>query len=249
GIETMGGVMTKLIERNTTIPAKKSQVFTTAADNQTSVEVHVLQGEREMAQYNKTLGRFNLDGIAPARRGVPQIEVTFDIDANGIVNVSAKDLGTGKEQHITITSSTNMSKEDIDKAVKEAEQFAAEDAKRKEEVDVRNQADQVIYQTEKAMEDAKDKIDAGDKANVEAALNKLKDAMKGTDIEAIKTATEEASKAFYPIAEKMYQQANPQGGQAGPDMGGAGFGGQAGDTNTDPNVVDADYKVVDDDNK
>ncbi len=249
GIETMGGVMTKLIERNTTIPAKKSQVFTTAADNQTSVEVHVLQGEREMAQYNKTLGRFNLDGIAPARRGVPQIEVTFDIDANGIVNVSAKDLGTGKEQHITITSSTNMSKEDIDKAVKEAEQFAAEDAKRKEEVDVRNQADQVIYQTEKAMEDAKDKIDAGDKANVEAALNKLKDAMKGTDIEAIKTATEEASKAFYPIAEKMYQQANPQGGQAGPDMGGANFGGQAGGANTDPNVVDADYKVVDDDNK
>nr|WP_300167926.1 molecular chaperone DnaK [uncultured Flavonifractor sp.] len=249
GIETMGGVMTKLIERNTTIPAKKSQVFTTAADNQTSVEVHVLQGEREMAQYNKTLGRFNLDGIAPARRGVPQIEVTFDIDANGIVNVSAKDLGTGKEQHITITSSTNMSKEDIDKAVKEAEQFAAEDAKRKEEVDVRNQADQVIYQTEKAMEDAKDKIDANDKATVEAALNKLKDAMKGTDIEAIKTATEEASKAFYPIAEKMYQQANPQGGQTGPDMGGAGFGGQAGDTNTDPNVVDADYKVVDDDNK
>ena len=249
GIETMGGVMTKLIERNTTIPAKKSQVFTTAADNQTSVEVHVLQGEREMAQYNKTLGRFNLDGIAPARRGVPQIEVTFDIDANGIVNVSAKDLGTGKEQHITITSSTNMSKEDIDKAVREAEQFAAEDAKRKEEVDVRNQADQVIYQTEKALEDAKDKIDANDKATVEAALNKLKDAMKGTDTEAIKAATEEASKAFYPIAEKMYQQANPQGGQAGPDMG-ANFGGQAGgDTNTDPNVVDADYKVVDDDNK
>ncbi|MCI7473103.1 MAG: molecular chaperone DnaK [Clostridiales bacterium] len=248
GIETMGGVMTKLIERNTTIPAKKSQVFTTAADNQTSVEVHVLQGEREMAQYNKTLGRFNLDGIAPARRGVPQIEVTFDIDANGIVNVSAKDLGTGKEQHITITSSTNMSKEDIDKAVREAEQFAAEDAKRKEEVDVRNQADQVIYQTEKALEDAKDKIDAGDKANVEAALNKLKDAMKGTDIEAIKTATEEASKAFYPIAEKMYQQANPQGGQAGPDMGGCA-GGDCGSCNTDPNVVDADYQVVDDDQK
>ncbi|WP_130870647.1 molecular chaperone DnaK [Intestinimonas massiliensis (ex Afouda et al. 2020)] len=250
GIETMGGVMTKLIERNTTIPAKKSQIFTTAADNQTSVEVHVLQGEREMAQYNKTLGRFNLDGIAPARRGVPQIEVTFDIDANGIVNVSAKDLGTGKEQHITITSSTNMSKEDIDKAVKEAEQFAAEDAKRKEEVDVRNQADQVVYQTEKALEDAKDKIDAGDKANVEAALNKLKEALKGTDIQAIKNATEEATKAFYPVAEKMYQQANPQGGQPGPDMGGANFGGgQAGGANTDPNVVDADYKVVDDDNK
>ena len=246
GIETMGGVMTKLIERNTTIPAKKSQVFTTAADNQTSVEVHVLQGEREMAQYNKTLGRFNLDGIAPARRGVPQIEVTFDIDANGIVNVSAKDLGTGKEQHITITSSTNMSKEDIDKAVKEAEQFAAEDAKKKEEIDVRNQADQVVYQTEKALEDAKDKISADDKATVEAALNKLKDALKGTDVAAIKAATEEASKAFYPIAEKMYQQANPQGGQQpGPDMGGA----QAGSASSDPNVVDADYEVVDDDNQ
>ena len=252
GIETMGGVMTKLIERNTTIPAKKSQVFTTAADNQTSVEVHVLQGEREMAQYNKTLGRFNLDGIAPARRGVPQIEVTFDIDANGIVNVSAKDLGTGKEQHITITSSTNMSKEDIDKAVKEAEQFAAEDAKKKEEIDVRNQADQVVYQTEKALEDAKDKIDASDKASVEAALNKLKEALKGTDVEAIKAATEETTKAFYPIAEKMYQQANPQGGQAGPDMGGcAGCAGGdcGGSCGTDPNVVDADYKVVDDDNK
>ncbi|MGN8969108.1 molecular chaperone DnaK [Intestinimonas sp. HCP28S3_D6] len=249
GIETMGGVMTKLIERNTTIPCNKSQVFTTAADNQTSVEVHVLQGEREMAQYNKTLGRFNLDGIAPARRGVPQIEVTFDIDANGIVNVSAKDLGTGKEQHITITSSTNMSKEDIDKAVREAEQFAAEDAKRKEEVDVRNQADQVVYQTEKALEDAKDKIDASDKASVEAALNKLKEALKGTDVEAIKAATEETTKAFYPIAEKMYQQANPQGGQAGPDMGGCAGGDCGGSCGTDPNVVDADYKVVDDDNK
>ena len=249
GIETMGGVMTKLIERNTTIPAKKSQVFTTAADNQTSVEVHVLQGEREMAQYNKTLGRFNLDGIAPARRGVPQIEVTFDIDANGIVNVSAKDLGTGKEQHITITSSTNMSKEDIDKAVKEAEQFAAEDAKRKEEVDVRNQGDQMVYQTEKVMEDLKDKIDAGDKATLDAALGKLKDALKGTDVEAIKTATEELSKAFYPISEKLYNQAGgPQTG-AGPDMGGAGFtgGASAAGADTDPNVVDADYTVVDGD--
>ena len=242
GIETQGGVMNKLIERNTTIPAKKSQIYTTAADNQTSVEVHVLQGERDLAQYNKTLGRFNLDGIAPARRGVPQIEVTFDIDANGIVNVSAKDLGTGREQHITITSSTNMSKEDIDKAVKEAEQFAAEDAKRREEVDVRNQADQVIYQTEKALDDMKDKIDAGEKATVEGALNKLRDTLKGTDVEAIKAATEEASKAFYPIAEKMYQQAGPQGGQPGPDMGGANFtGGGSGD-----GVVDADYEVVDD---
>ena len=249
GIETMGGVMTKLIERNTTIPAKKSQTFTTAADNQTSVEVHVLQGEREMAQYNKTLGRFNLDGIAPARRGVPQIEVTFDIDANGIVNVSAKDLGTGKEQHITITSSTNMSKEDIDKAVKEAEQFAAEDAKRKEEVDVRNQGDQMVYQTEKVMEDLKDKIDAGDKATLDAALGKLKDALKGTDVEAIKTATEELSKAFYPISEKLYNQAGgPQTG-AGPDMGGAVFtgGASAAGADTDPNVVDADYTVVDGD--
>ncbi|MCI5927066.1 MAG: molecular chaperone DnaK [Pseudoflavonifractor capillosus] len=249
GIETMGGVMTKLIERNTTIPAKKSQIFTTAADNQTSVEVHVLQGEREMAQYNKTLGRFNLDGIAPARRGVPQIEVTFDIDANGIVNVSAKDLGTGKEQHITITSSTNMSKEDIDKAVREAEQFAAEDAKRKEEVDVRNQGDQMVYQTEKVMEDLKDKLSAEDKNTLDTALNKLKDALKGTDTQAIKAATEELGKAFYPISEKLYSQAGGQ--QAGPDMGGAGFGGaQAGQSdNSDPNVVDADYKVVDDDNK
>ena len=236
GIETMGGVMTKLIERNTTIPVKKSQVFTTAADNQTSVEVHVLQGEREMAQYNKTLGRFNLDGIAPARRGVPQIEVTFDIDANGIVNVSAKDLGTGKEQHITITSSTNMSKEDIDKAVKEAEQFAAEDAKRKEEVDVRNQGDQVVYQTEKALEEMGDKIDAADKASVQSAVDKLKEALKGSDTEAIKSATEEATKAFYPIAEKMYAQSNPQGGQAG-------------GADSDPNVVDADYTVMDDDKK
>ena len=246
GIETMGGVMTKLIERNTTIPTKKSQIFTTAADNQTSVEVHVLQGEREMAQYNKTLGRFNLDGIAPARRGVPQIEVTFDIDANGIVNVSAKDMGTGKEQHITITSSTNMSKEDVEKAVKEAEQFAAEDAKRKEEVDVRNQGDQMVYQTEKVMEELKDKIDSGDKATLDAALTKLKDALKGTDVEAIKSATKELSKAFYPISEKLYNQA---GAQAGGAQGSAGFtgGAQAGGADTDPNVVDADYEVVDDD--
>ncbi|WP_294476206.1 Hsp70 family protein, partial [uncultured Intestinimonas sp.] len=236
----------KLIERNTTIPAKKSQVFTTAADNQTSVEVHVLQGEREMAQYNKTLGRFNLDGIAPARRGVPQIEVTFDIDANGIVNVSAKDLGTGKEQHITITSSTNMSKEDIDKAVKEAEQFAAEDAKRKEEVEIRNQGDQMVYQTEKVMEELKDKLDASDKSTLDAALSKLKEALKGADANAIKTATEELSRTFYPISEKLYNQAGgPQAG--GPDMGGAGFGGGQAAGGADPNVVDADYQVVDDD--
>jgi len=249
GIETMGGVMTKLIDRNTTIPVKKSQTFTTAADNQTSVEVHVLQGEREMAQYNKTLGKFHLDGIAPARRGVPQIEVTFDIDANGIVNVSAKDLGTGKEQHITITSSTNMSKDDIDKAVREAEQFAAEDAKRKEEVDVRNQGDQMVYQTEKTLEEMGDKIPASDKAGVESALGKLKETLKGNDTQAIKNATEELTKAFYAVSEKLYQQ---QGGQAGPDMGGANFGGgqQAqGGSGSGPDVVDADYTVVDDDNK
>ena len=248
GIETMGGVCTRLIERNTTIPVKKSQIFSTAADNQTSVEVNVLQGEREMAAANKSLGRFHLDGIAPARRGVPQIEVTFDIDANGIVNVSAKDLGTGKEQHITITSSTNMSKEDIDKAVHEAEQFAAEDKKQREAADVRNQADQMVFQTEKTLEDMGDKLDAGDKANVESALGKLKETLKGSDTEAIKNATEELTKAFYAVSEKLYQQNGQQAG--GPDMGGANFGGgQAGGNDAGPDVVDADYTVVDDDNK
>ena len=242
GIETMGGVMTKLIERNTTIPAKKSQIFTTAADNQTSVEVHVLQGEREMAQYNKTLGRFHLDGIAPARRGVPQIEVTFDIDANGIVNVSAKDLGTGKEQHITITSSTNMSKEDVEKAVREAEQFAAEDAKRKEEVDTRNQADQMVYQTEKTLEEMGDKLSDGDKADIQGKLNVLKEALKGTDSQAIKNATEELTKAFYAVSEKLYNQQGGQQAGPGPD------GGTGADADGADNVVDADYEVVDDEN-
>ncbi len=246
GIETMGGVMTKLIDRNTTIPAKKSQTFTTAADNQTSVEVHVLQGEREMAQYNKTLGKFHLDGIAPARRGVPQIEVTFDIDANGIVNVSAKDLGTGTEQHITITSSTNMSKEDVDKAVREAEQFAAEDAKRKEEVDTRNEADQMVYQTEKILDEMGDKLDAGDKGAIDSALNRVKDALKGNDSQAIKNATEELKKAFYAASEKLYGQAGQAG--PGPDMGGAGFGGGSTQGGGD-NVVDADFEVMDDDQK
>ena len=245
GIETMGGVMTRLIDRNTTIPAKKSQTFTTAADNQTSVEVHVLQGEREMAQYNKTLGKFHLDGIAPARRGVPQIEVTFDIDANGIVNVSAKDLGTGTEQHITITSSTNMSKEDVDKAVRDAEQFAAEDAKRKEEVDTRNEADQMVYQTEKILEEMGDKLDAGDKSNIQSQVDKVKDALKGTDTQAIKNATEELKKAFYAASEKLYGQAGGQAGP-GPDMGGAGFGGGQAQGGPD-NVVDADFEVMDDD--
>ena len=245
GIETMGGVNTKLIERNTTIPAKKSQIFTTAADNQTSVEVHVLQGEREMAQYNKTLGRFQLDGIAPARRGVPQIEVTFDIDANGIVNVSAKDLGTGKEQHITITASTNMSKEDIDKAVKEAEMYAAEDAKRKEEVDVRNQGDQMVYQTEKTIADLGDKLDAGEKAEVEGKLNALKQALTGTDTAAIKAATEELTQAFYKLSEKLYQQAGgPQGQGFDPSQA---AGGAQGTAPNGQDYYDADYTVVDDD--
>ena len=210
GIETLGGVCTKLIERNTTIPTKKSQVFSTAADGQTSVEIHVLQGEREMAQYNKTLGRFNLTGIAPAPRGVPQIEVTFDIDANGIVNVSAKDLGTGAEQKITITASTNLSDEDIDKAVKEAEQYAEEDKKKKEEIEVRNQADSLVYQSEKALEEMKDKISEEEKASVTAECEKVKEALKGTDTEAIKSATESLTKVFYEISAKMYQQANPE---------------------------------------
>ncbi len=241
GIETMGGVFTKLIDRNTTIPVKKSQVFSTAADNQTSVEVNVLQGEREMAAANKSLGRFHLDGIAPARRGVPQIEVTFDIDANGIVNVSAKDLGTGKEQHITITSSTNMSKDDIERAVREAEQFASQDAKLKEEVETRNQADQMVYQSEKTLNEMGDKIPADDKAKVQSGIDKLKEVLKGTDSAAIKAATEELTQAFYAVSEKLYQQAGPQQGEqpgAGPDAGG-----QQGQ------YYDADYKVVDEEDK
>ena len=252
GIETLGGVFTKLIERNTTIPTKKSQVFSTAADNQTSVEVNVLQGEREMAAYNKSLGRFHLDGIAPARRGVPQIEVTFDIDANGIVNVSAKDLGTGKEQHITITSSTNMSKEDVEKAVREAEQYAAEDAKRKEEIDTRNQGDQMVYQTERTLEELGDKVDAAEKAEVESKLNELKETLKGSDTAAIKAATEALTQVFYKLSEKMYQQANPQGGQPGANPGcdpncqsnDCSKGGDNGQQ-----YYDADYTVVDDDKK
>ena len=246
GIETLGGVCTRLIERNTSIPTRKSQVFSTAADNQTSVEVNVLQGEREMAAYNKSLGRFHLDGIAPARRGVPQIEVTFDIDANGIVNVSAKDLGTGKEQHITITASSNMSKEDIDKAVKEAEMYAAEDAKRKEEVDIRNQGDQMVYQTEKTVEELGDKLDASEKAEVESKLAALKQALTGTDSAAIKSATEALTQVFYKISEKLYQQAGgPQGAGFDPSQA----GGPQGTAPNGQDYYDADYTVVDDDHQ
>ena len=236
GLETLGGVFTKIIERNTTIPTKKSQIFSTAADSQTSVEVHVLQGEREMASGNKTLGRFHLDNIPPAPRGVPQIEVTFDIDANGIVNVSAKDLGTGKEQQITITASTNMSKDDIDKAVKEAEQFAAEDKKRKEEIDVRNGADQMVYQCEKTIADMGDKLSADEKSNLESKLGALKEALKGQDIEAIKQRQEELQKDFYAVSQKIYEQAaQAQQSQQPGDEG----QGPAGD-----GVVDADYTEV-----
>ena len=214
GIETMGGINTKVIERNTTIPTKKSQIFSTAVDNQPSVEVHVLQGEREFARDNKTLGVFSLDGIMPARRGVPQIEVTFDIDANGIVHVSAKDLGTGKEQSISITSSTNMSKEDIEKAVREAEQFAQEDKKRREEIDTRNEADQMVYQCEKILsEDAAKALDENDKADIQSKIDSLKNALKGEDINLIKNEKEALTQAFYKLSEKMYQQANPQGAQ------------------------------------
>ena len=241
GIETMGGVCTRLIERNTTIPVKKSQIFSTAADNQTSVEVNVLQGEREMAAANKSLGRFHLDGIAPARRGVPQIEVTFDIDANGIVNVSAKDLGTGNAQHITITSSSNMSKEDIEKAVKEAEQYAAEDAKIKEKVEVRNQADQMVYQAEKTLSEVGDKVPESEKETIKAGIEKLKETLKGEDTDAIKAATEELTQLFYKMSEKLYQQA-PQGD---PNMGGQ----PGGDPNGGQQYYDADYKVVDDDDQ
>ena len=242
GIETMGGVCTRLIERNTTIPVKKSQIFSTAADNQTSVEVNVLQGEREMAAANKSLGRFHLDGIAPARRGVPQIEVTFDIDANGIVNVSAKDLGTGNAQHITITSSSNMSKEDIEKAVKEAEQYAAEDAKIKEKVEVRNQADQMVYQAEKTLGEVGDKVPESEKAPIQAGIEKLKETLKGEDTDAIKAATEELTQLFYKMSEKLYQQ-QPQGGADAGAQTGADAGSQGGQ------YYDADYKVVDEDDQ
>ena len=231
GVETMGGVMTKVIERNTTIPTKKSQIFSTAADNQPSVEVHVLQGEREFAKDNKTLGVFHLDGIAPAPRGVPQIEVTFDIDANGIVNVSAKDLGTGREQHITITSNTNMSKEDVDKAVKEAEQYAAEDKQRREAVEVHNGADQAVYQCEKALTDLGNKVEEADKTELQSKIEALKEANKADNIEEIKQKQEDLMKKFYEVSEKVYKAAAPQDGAAPagdgttppPENGGDGY--------------------------
>ncbi len=242
GIETMGGVCTKLIERNTTIPTKKTQIFSTAADNQTSVEINVLQGEREMAAYNKSLGKFSLTGIAPAPRGVPQIEVSFHIDANGIVHVSAKDMATGNEQDITITASSNLSEEDIEKAVKEAEKFAEEDKKRKEEIEVRNNADSLVYQCEKAIADLGDKLDSADKSEIEAKIADTKKALEGTDTEQIKASSEELQKKFYEVSAKIYQQANPQG--AGADMGqDPNMGGAQGGT------YDGDYTVVDDDNK
>ena len=237
GIETMGGVFNRIIDRNTTIPVKKSQIYSTAANNQTSVEIHVLQGEREMAAYNTTLGRFVLDGIAPAPRGIPQIEVTFDIDANGIVNVTAVDKGTGKEQHITITSSTNMSQEDIDKAVKDAEKFAEEDKKQKEAVEVKNRADSLIYQSEKTLEEIGDKVTEADKEPVKAAIEKLKATINTNDTEAIKADTEALEKSFYAISEKLYsQQGGAQGFDPNADMGGAN--GQS----SDGTYYNADYE-------
>lgn len=248
GIETVGGVFTRLIDRNTTIPTKKSQIFSTAADGQTSVEVHVLQGEREMAQYNKTLGRFQLAGIAPAPRGVPQIEVSFDIDANGIVHVSAKDLGTGNEQKVTITASTNLSEDEIKKAVRDAEQFANEDKERKKEVETRNHADSMVYSTEKTLKELCDKLSADDKAKVEAEVKAVQEALKGTDTAAIKAASEKLTEVSYEVFGKIYQQAQQEAaanGGAGFDPNAANGGAQQGDDT----VVDADYEVVDDDKK
>ena len=251
GIETLGGVFTKLIDRNATIPTKKSQVFSTAADGQTSVEIHVLQGEREMAQYNKSLGKFQLTGIAPAPRGVPQIEVSFDIDANGIVHVTAKDLGTGNEQNITITASTNLSEDEINRAVKEAEQFANEDKKRKDEVETRNHADTLVYETEKTMKELGDKIAESDKSRINAEVENVKSALNGSDSEAIKAATEKLTEVSYEVFGKIYQQqAQQNGGAAGfdPNAGAAGSGNNGGSNSSNGNddgVVDADYEVVD----
>ena len=244
GLETLGGVTTRLIERNTTIPTKKSQIFTTAADSQTSVDIHVLQGEREMAADNTTLGRFQLEGIAPAPRGIPQIEVTFDIDANGIVNVSAKDLGTGKEQKITITASSNLSKDDIDKKVKEAEEFAQQDKKKKENIEVKNNADQMVYQTEKLMKDLEGKISEDEKKDIEAKLADLKKASEGSDYDDMKKKTEDLTQAFYKVSEQLYKQ-SAEAGAAGAEAGAQGSEEHKGDDD----VVDGDYEVVDEDDK
>ena len=244
GLETLGGVTTRLIERNTTIPTKKSQIFTTAADSQTSVDIHVLQGEREMAADNTTLGRFQLEGIAPAPRGIPQIEVTFDIDANGIVNVSAKDLGTGKEQKITITASSNLSKDDIDKKVKEAEEFAQQDKKKKENIEVKNNADQMVYQTEKLMKDLEGKISDDEKKDIEAKLSDLKKASEGSDYDDMKKKTEDLTQAFYKVSEQLYKQ-SAEAGAAGAEAGAQGSEEHKGDDD----VVDGDYEVVDEDDK
>ena len=247
GVETMGGVMTKIIDRNTTIPTKKSQIFSTAADGQTQVEVNVLQGEREFARDNKQLGLFKLDGIAPAPRGIPQIEVTFDIDANGIVNVSAKDLGTGKEQHITISSSSNMSKEDIDRAVKDAEQFAEEDKKRREEVDTKNNAENLCYTAEKLVSDSGDKLQDADKNEINTKVAALRETLKTGTLDQIKSGMDELQKAVYAASEKLYQQQAPQGGQPGqqPPYQGGNPGDNGGNNGGDGNVYDADYKEVD----
>jgi molecular chaperone DnaK len=242
GIETMGGVSTRLIERNTTIPANKSQIFSTAADGQTSVEIHVLQGEREMAAYNKTLGRFQLTGIPSAPRGVPQIEVTFDIDANGIVNVSAKDMGTGNVQKITITASSNLSDDEIDKAVKEAERFADEDKQRKEEVETRNNADSLVYNTEKTLKELGDKVDSADQDRVQAKVDELKKAIESDNLDDIKAATEKLTEVSYEVFGKVYQQTEEAGGAPGGDPGQQ----DPGHAGNDDNVVDADYEVVDD---
>ena len=251
-IETLGGVATKLIERNTTIPTKKSQIFSTAADNQTAVDIHVMQGERDIAAGNITLGRFQLTGIAPARRGIPQIEVTFDIDANGIVNVSAKDMGTGKEQRITITSSTKLSDDEIKQKIKEAEQFAEEDKKKKEEVETRNRAENLIYDTEKSLKDLEDKLSPEEKATIEKAKDELKEAMEGNNIEDIKDKNDKLTEQFHTISAKLYEQAQQaQGGAAGPEgtdpnMGAGNGQESSGEGSADDNVVDADYEVVDD---
>ena len=243
GIETFGGVFTKLIERNTTIPTKKSQIFSTAADGQTSVEVHVLQGEREMAAYNKTLGRFQLTGIPAAPRGVPQIEVTFDIDANGIVHVSAKDMATGNSQQVSITASTNLTEDDINKAVKDAEAHASEDKKKKEEIEARNNAESLVYNSQKTLEQLGDKVSGEEKAKVETEIENVKKALEGDNVETIKEATEKLTTVFYEISEKLYSQVNPNAG-ANP------AGENTGTTqNADGNVYDADYKVENDDDK